>query len=511
MSDSTSVTWPTDLSSAVRLAQTLHDIEWGWNRPDIERLVDAHPDWKIRREFADCLVAGLEPSRGYGSPFGPELFLDALEPKSKHYVRARLPLLEFHLPTPGDERGRALEQLSRALESIGAPTRVPACADGFGLRWQSGERTMLLQSNERRAWISVQPVVRRAEHIGPELLAVIAALVPLLHDRADGCCDRTDVEQRVAELPGWSVDFADTHAHARVSTADPDCQVSFLGMGGRGHTYDHLGLYRFEQDPGLERRREVFGEVYRAIRGVIGEPTLYGGGPDGPDVRWRNAGKDARVLRLRADSLRVWVETCPADELEEEELTTFEHGGPSGGPDGPSDFPRLPYTWQLVLHGPGDTATYLPGGRLALTMPHLQEALETLLKVWIEQLPVQRPGEKVTFTIASRGISGGMSFTYDTVKGILLRVGSRDGDPAAAAAAMSAVGWQPSGRRWKAEFKNPTERTATEVATLVVTELAARGVTEPYREITAKRVGIGTPTHGAHGFFRATGLGIERA
>lgn len=229
------------------------------------------------------------------------------------------------------------------------------------------------------------------------------------------------------------------------------------------------------------------------------------------DPRWRaertgcplaERGPRARVLRLRADDRHIWIETGRAEELEHEELTTFEHGG-FGGPSGASDFPYLPYTWQLVLLGPGDTADYLPGGRLASTLPHLQEALETLVKVWIEQLPVQQPGKKATFTIASSGIKGGLTFAYDTGKGILLRIGSRTGDPIDVAAAMSTLGWTPSGTRWKAEFKNPTENTADEVATLIVGELAARGLTDPL-DLVAKRIAIGP-----HGFLRTTGLGIS--
>jgi hypothetical protein len=464
MNNETSVIWRADRASAVRLVQTLHDLEWGWTRADIERLVDEHPDWKVHREFADLLVVGLERSGGFGSPQVPELFLDTFVPKGPHYQRARLPLLEFRLPIPPDERGEALRELSQALEGVGTPTAAPASADGFGLRWQSEARTMLLQSNDRRAWISVQPLMRQAGHLSPDTLHLIADRLPTLHDQV-----------------------------------------------GDAVANDLLQLYRFEQEPTMEHRREVFGEVFRGVCGVIGEPTLYGGGPSGPDVRWRNSGADARVLRLRADTRHVWVETGPAAKLEDEEGSTFASGGPSGGPDGQSDFPLLPYTWQLLLVGPGDTATYLPGGRLALTLPHLKESLEILLRVWIEQLPVQRPGEKATFRIASRHISGGLSFAYQTDKGILLRVGGREGDPVAVAEAMRADGWQASGSRWKAEFKQPTERTAAEVAALVNAELVARGITDPYLELTAKGIGIGTPSHGAHGFVRVTGLGIKSA
>ncbi|GAA2418297.1 hypothetical protein ACFPFX_04970 [Streptomyces mauvecolor] len=223
------------------------------------------------------------------------------------------------------------------------------------------------------------------------------------------------------------MEFDETQARALIKTADPDGQVILIGSAGHHDRYNRLQLYSFATAPALEQRRDVFGEIFRAVCGVIGEPTILGGGPNGPDVRWRNAGPRARVLRLRADTRNIWIETGLAEELEDEELTTFEHGG-FGGSSGPSDFPHLPYTWQLIHLGPGDTAEYLPGGRLASTLPHLQEALKTLVKVWIEQLPIQQPGKKATFTIASSGIKGGLSFAYDPAKGILLRIGSRTGD-----------------------------------------------------------------------------------
>ncbi|MEV6977505.1 hypothetical protein [Kitasatospora sp. NPDC093806] len=512
----TGVGWTADLPTTVQLVRTLHDLDPCWTRADVERLVADRPDWKIRREFADILVVGLQAALRW--PAGAELFLGTTEPKAATYRRAWLPLLDFRHVASAEERRAALRTLAEALRGVGAPTAVPTAADGFGLRWRSAERTMLLQANDRRAWIAVQPHVRPVDvaHVSPELPAVVAAFVPALHDAPGGRCPVEEVERIAGGQSGVTVEFG---LHwAEIRTADERFQPSFAWSGGPGRTYDVLDLHRFsEEPPTLERRRAVFGEIHRAVCAVLGEPTLFGGGPHGPDVRWREAGEDGRLLRLRADRRRVWLETAPAAEVEEEERGTFEYGGPAGGPDGPSDFPRLPYSWLLHLpyEAPGDTATYLPGGRLALNLPHLREGLEHLLVAWIEQLPVQRPGEKVTFSIATPLISGGLSFAYDQAKGILLRVGPRPGEPAEVAAAMAADGWQPSGKRWKAEFKNPTEATAARVAGLITTELAARGISGdsgfglgPGR-VTARRLGLGTPTHGAHGFFLATGLGLE--
>ncbi len=518
--DTPAVTWTADLPTTVELVRTLHDLDDCWTRADVERLVDARSDWKIRRVFTDILVVGLQAELSW--PAGAELFLGATEPKADTFRRAWVPLLQFRLPTPEEERRTALRTLSEALRAVGAPTTVPTAADGFGLRWQSAGRTMLLQANDRRAWIAIQPHVREVRHVSPELPAVVAALVPLLHDAPDGFLPAEEVRRAVAELPGATAAFGD--GYVDISTADPLCVPSFALRASvlrkaREGSYDVLDLHRFELGPStLEHRRAVFGEIYRAVCAVLGEPTMFGGGPDGPDVRWREAGADGRLLRLLCGGRRVRLETEPAAAFEQDEHNIFEWGGPAGGPDGPSDFPRLPYSWQLHMpvQAPGGTADVLPGGRLALSLPHLREGLECLLAAWIEQLPVQRPGEKAMFTIAAPQISGGLSVTYSAVKGVLLRVGPRPGDLDEVAAAMTADGWQPSGRRFKAEYKVPTEETAREVAALITTELAARGINGDSGfglgpgHITARRPGIGlSPQLADHGFLRVTGLGLE--
>ncbi|MFB8169437.1 hypothetical protein ACFC60_15970 [Kitasatospora purpeofusca] len=513
------VTWTADLPTTVGLVRTLHDLDDCWTLADVERLVAARPDWKVRRAFTDLLVVGLQAELRW--PAGAELFLGATGPKTDSYRRAWVPLLQFRLPTPEEERRGALRALSGALRRVGEPTAVPTAADGFGLRWTSAGRTMLLQANDRRAWIAIQPHVREVRHVSPELPAAVAALVPLLHDAPGGHLAAEDVRRAVDELPGAKAEFGDGWVDVRFS--DPSFSPSFarrasvLGGAPEG-TFDVLDLHRFDLGPtAMEHRRAVFGEIYRAVCAVLGEPTLFGGGPDGPDVRWREAGEDGRLLRLRCEGRRVRLETEPAAAFEEGEYSTFEWGGP-GGADGPGDFPLLPYSWQLHLphQAPGGTADHLPGGRLALSVPQLREGLECLFAAWIEQLPVQRPGEKAVFTIAAPQISGGLSVTYSTVKGVLLRVGPRPGDQAEVTAAMTADGWEPSGRRFKAEWRTPTEETARQVAALIAAELTARGISGDSGfglgpgHVTARRPGIGlSPQLAAHGFLRVTGLGLE--
>ncbi|MFI9204931.1 DUF6301 family protein [Streptomyces sp. NPDC053048] len=500
----TAITHSTDPASAARLVRTLHDVSWGdWSRAEIDAIVAAQPGWRVHREFTDGVVIGTDPARGSA---GPELYFRARTNKGSHYRMVSVGLLTYN-SAPVAERRKALHELVDALAAVGEPTRHQVMSDGPGLRWRNADRTMILQGSEQRVWLAIHPVRERFPAVGE--------VAHVLHDLDSAAWAQADIRRIVAARPGWDVRFDDAAGCARVTTDDPDVpELTFLGFDASRDAaglprYDYVGLTEVRPGSGLRERRELAAGLLGALVDSIGQPTSYGGSGAGPDVRWRSAN---RVLRLLGDGRRFCLRADPAEELEADEMATFEHGGPSGGPDGPSDFPRLPYAWQLHRYGPGEEPVYLPGGRLALTMEHLREALELLLPAWAEQIPAQLGEDRMSVTLVNhRDRKRTMAISYDVKNGIDIRVGGRSGDDAEAAdAAMLAAGWQRHGKRWKAVFKDPDDASAVAAARLLVAELRVRGVTDPMRDLSVKSYGCGSVTYGTQGFLRLTGLGIGR-
>ncbi|MFI1394783.1 hypothetical protein [Streptomyces sp. NPDC020681] len=237
----------------------------------------------------------------------------------------------------------------------------------------------------------------------------------------------------------------------------------------------------------LRERRETFREVYAAIVARIGEPTLYGGSADGPNVRWR----DARRTVLLAGMLQgATLSVHGTDALETEEHRTFEWGG-AWSADESHDFELLPYTWQLDRSGPGERPVApRTGGRMASCLEHFQIALELLLDAWIEQLPVQVGDDWAGFCVTSAADRGRqLQISYAIQDGLQLSVDDRDGeDSPERAQLMRSRGWHFRDRGWwQTEFQEPERPEAAEVARLAVAELRARGTKEP-KELRARDV-----------------------
>ncbi|MFD9126942.1 hypothetical protein [Kitasatospora sp. NPDC059571] len=126
-------------------------------------------------------------------------------------------------------------------------------------------------------------------------------------------------------------------------------------------------------------------------------------------------------------------------------------------------------------------------------------------------MPVQAPGERAQFKIVNRcDRSRILAVSLEPSGDLRLIVPDRVGDPGEGERAMTAAGWQRHGKRWRAVFKSPAERSAAAAAELITTELVARGVGDPQRDLCAKDIRCGTASSGAWGFFQITGLGIER-
>ncbi|MGW1883090.1 hypothetical protein [Streptomyces sp. NPDC001970] len=235
-------------------------------------------------------------------------------------------------------------------------------------------------------------------------------------------------------------------------------------------------------------RREDFRVVYDAIVARIGEPTLYGGSAQGPSVRWRDG---RRLVLLSGDRFGARLSVHRPEALEAEELRNFECGGAWSTAE-PHDFDLLPFCWQLYRGGPGERPATRPGARLAGCWEHLEAALELMLAAWVEQLPVQVPGDWAGFTIlSSRDWGRHLVVSYSPDEGLGVAVDDRDAQQGPERELqMRAHGWQTSDRGWwQSAFLEADERSAGAAARLTVAELRGRGAVSP-DELVARDVGV---------------------
>ncbi|WP_327326244.1 hypothetical protein OG735_29940 [Streptomyces sp. NBC_01210] len=252
--------------------------------------------------------------------------------------------------------------------------------------------------------------------------------------------------------------------------------------------FDQPPVQVLAYDPGasLRDRREGFREVYDAIVARIGEPTLYGGSAEGPNVRWRDS---RRLVVLTGDRRRAQLSVHDTDTLEDEERRTFEWGG-AWSADEPHDFDFLPYIWQLDRSGPGERPIERPGGRMASSLEHFETALALLLAAWVEQLAVQVGEDWASFSVTSGADRGRqLLISYALEDGLHVSVDDRDGeDSPERDRLMRSRGWHSRDRGWwQADFAEPERGEVAAVARLAITELRARGTKEP-EELRARDV-----------------------
>lgn len=276
---------------------------------------------------------------------GAELTLDAGSStgssagRSTRYVAAEILLLN-HRSEP-DAAAARTAALSETLAGTGGPVRYEDCGEAPGLRWRGERHTVILQSSRRASWLAVHPVA--------------------LH-----------------------------HAEA-ADTAE--------SLHDSGRPGDEARVLTYEKGATLVQRREAFGALYDAVVGRIGSPTLQGGSAQGPNIRWRN---EKRLLVLAGDRGGAWLEVHDTDTLEAEEHGAFKWGG-AWSENEPADYAQLPYLWQLDGDGPGWVPLSSPGGRLAPSLEHAEEALTLLLRAFVEQMPPQLGEHWAGFRITGRG------------------------------------------------------------------------------------------------------------
>jgi hypothetical protein len=206
-----------------------------------------------------------------------------------------------------------------------------------------------------------------------------------------------------------------------------------------------------EKGSSLVERREALRPVYEAIVARIGKPTLLGGTVHGPSVRWSNA---ERTLLLSGDHSEATLSVHEAKAFAWEEWSAFDSG-------------RLPYTWQLDRHGPGEDHGWTFNGHAAANgWAECEERLAGMLASWAEHMPIQAPGDWAGFKLwASRDWGRTLLVAYEPSKNHEFHAAVQDRDHEQTperAAQMRARGWQDvdEHRWWRTTLPETRPRSA---------------------------------------------------
>lgn len=301
------------------------------------------------------------------------------------------------------------------------------------------------------------------------------------------------------------------------STSSPAAQAAdiaealFISAGGVGSAPVPVLTYA----AGADRlaRREALRPVYEAIVARIGAPTLLGGAAGGPSVRWCTPEK---ILLLSGDHTRAQLSVHDADEFERDEWWTFDRTqlGSAGEPSG---FDALPYTWQLDRKGPGAAPSWTYNGVfVAGSWDHATTGLELMLAAWVEQYPVQAPGDWIGFTLwTARDWRRDMIVSYtpaDHGRELAVCIDDRRVEQTEERRVrMHERGWQTLDEHqwWRTKLPETDPAAPRLIAELTIAECRARKATGP-NELRAHDIsagddgalwltGLGLPTHPSRG------------
>lgn len=258
--------------------------------------------------------------------------------------------------------------------------------------------------------------------------------------------------------------------------------------------------------PGSGRvvRREAVRPVYAAVVAEIGEPTLYGGSAAGPSVRWHTG---SHVVLLAGGPQGATMSVHTASDLHGREYSVVESGSVGWRAEQPHGFDALPYLW-LLHRGPERSwpAFRWDGHHTAASWEHLGSSLELLLDSWMEQLPVQVPGDWASFVVGcARDWPRHLRVGYSQDRGRLsLMVDHRTtADAPGLEEAMRERGWQVcEGGWWRAEFADEDPAAARSAARLLVADVRGRGSVCP-DELVAWEVTVND-----HGRLWLPGIGM---
>ncbi|MFI0733138.1 hypothetical protein ACH4S9_29645 [Streptomyces sp. NPDC021225] len=253
-------------------------------------------------------------------------------------------------------------------------------------------------------------------------------------------------------------------------------------------------------------RREALRPVYEAIVARIGAPTLLGGAVGGPRVRWCTR---ERILQLSGDHTHAELSVHDADEFERDEWWTFDRTRPARSGQ-PHRFDALPYTWQLDRKGPGFATSWTYNGvKVADDWDHAVTGLELMLAAWVEQYPVQAPGDWIAFTLwTSRDWRRDMIVSYtpaDHGRELAVCIHDRGIEQTEERQAkMRERGWQilDEHQWWRTKLPETDPDAPRLIAELIIAECRARKATCP-DELCAHSISAGD-----NGELWLTGLGL---
>ncbi|GAA4153299.1 hypothetical protein GCM10022285_66880 [Streptomyces tunisiensis] len=245
----------------------------------------------------------------------------------------------------------------------------------------------------------------------------------------------------------------------------------------------------------LIERREALRPLYEAIVARIGQPTLLGGTAHGPSVRWNGS---ERILLLSGDHSKAVLCVHEAQAFVQEEYSRFDSGG-------------LPYTWQLDRHGPGHDHGWTFNGHAAANgWTQTEERLAGMLASWAEHMPLQAPGDWVSFKLwASRDWGRTMIVSFEpaqTNSESYACIDDRDHEQTPERAAqMRARGWQDvdDTGRWYTRLPETDPAAPATLARLIVTDLRARGTVSSH-EVSAWDISAGD-----RGELWVPGIGVD--
>ncbi|MFI2207059.1 hypothetical protein ACH47Z_41480 [Streptomyces sp. NPDC020192] len=296
-----------------------------------------------------------------------------------------------------------------------------------------------------------------------------------------------------------------TNASDSAAPAGDVAEALFTLSGGVGS--EPVPVLTYPAGADRLARREALRPVYEAIVARIGTPTLLGGAVKGPSVRWCTP---ERVLLLSGDHTHAELSVHDADDFERDEWRTFDrtHPGRDGQPHG---FDALPYIWQLDRKGPGfaPPSTY-NGVMVAGNWDHAVTGLELMLAAWVEQYPVQAPGDWIGFNLwTARDWGRDMIVSYSPADhGRELAVGIHDRGTEQTEerqARMRERGWriQEDHQWWRTELPETDPYAPRLLAELTIAECRARKATCP-DELKAHDISAGDD-----GELWLTGLGLR--